>query len=95
MGGQGKTKKTSLAYWCKKKSTEYSKDTSIVVIAHKLHGELASLEKCERGVTHEKRKKRGGGTHIKGRIAAPCHKDMGPKSNFDINKTFPTNKFTM
>jgi hypothetical protein len=40
-------------------------------------------------VTYGKRKKRGDGTHIKGRIATPCHKGMGPKWNFDIDKKFP------
>jgi hypothetical protein len=30
--------------------------------------------------------KKGDGTHIKGRIAASCHKGMGPKSNFDMDK---------
>jgi hypothetical protein len=40
MGGQVETKKTSLAYWRKKKSTtEYGEATSVVVVAHKLHGE--------------------------------------------------------
>jgi hypothetical protein len=36
------------------------------------------------GKRKKKEKRRGDGKHLKG-IATPCHKGMGPKSNFDIN----------